>query len=79
MKEFYIEYRTPKSLIKGKRGSDLAKLLREIQADGCRISTADINGAVAWGATAKSGSKHYVGCVCTIRKGEAEMTEYTSF
>ena len=77
--EYFIEYRTPGSLTKGKGGKELIDLLVEIRNEGCRIGVADIHKAVMWSKTAQSGKKYYIGCVCTIRKGEAEMTEYTSF
>jgi hypothetical protein len=76
---FTIDYRTPNSLNRIKRGDDLAALLASVKLEGCRISIASISAAVEWSKTARSGKKYYIGCACTIRKGEAEMTEYTSF
>ena len=37
------------------------------------------NRALDWGPKAKEGDKFHGGCTFTITKGEARMTEYTSF
>ena len=76
---YHIEYHTPGSLTRGKEGEDLTALLMAIKKEGCRISLMDCNAASIWSETAESGDRYHLGCVCTITKGEREMTEYTSF
>lgn len=76
---FTVDYHTPSSLTKCKIGEELIDLLVEIRNEGCRISIEGIHKAVMWSKTAQNGEKYYIGCACTIRKGEAKMTEYTSF
>lgn len=76
---YYIEYHTPGSSTRCKSGDDLKSMLNQIMIDGCRIDSGDINKAIIWSETAEDGKKHYIGCVCTIRKGKLRMTEYTSF
>ena len=75
---FTIEYTIGNSGIMMKRGTDLQKMLLDIMRMGCRISPVGISEAVAWGETAKDGERHFIGCICTIRKGEPKMTNYTS-
>ena len=76
---YTIEYTIGKSGTMMKRGKDLVSMLLDIQRMGCRISPQGISEAVAWSESAKDGAKHYIGCVCTIRKGQLRMTDYTSY
>lgn len=75
---FTIEYTIGNSGTMMKRGTDLTKMLLDIQRMGCSITPSGISEAVAWGESAAEGSRHFIGCVCTIRKGEPKMTNYTS-
>ena len=76
---YTIEYRIGDSGIMMKRGMNLCKMLHDIMTMGCRISPVGIEGALRWSKTATNGKRTYIGCVCTITKGNREMTEYTSF
>lgn len=76
---YTIEYIIGKSGTMMKRGTDLTKMLLDIQRMGCRISAQGISCAMAWSESAADGEKYYIGCVCTIRKGQLKMTEYTSY
>lgn len=67
----------------GKRikiGSDLGYMLYYIMKAGCRINHADIMKAWAWADYACDGERLLLGrCACEIRKGERNMTGYTSY
>ena len=76
---YYIEYCTPNSLNRIKTGEDLEYMLHLIKAEGCKITLGCIGKAIAWSKTAQEGKKHYIGCICTIRKGKEQMTEYASY
>lgn len=81
---YYIEYRTPGSLTRIEIGSDLETMLKLIAREGCRFhSPKEINYALSWAEVARPSERKFIpcvgGCSCTIRKGEAQMTEYTSF
>lgn len=75
---YTIEYTIGKSGTMLKQGKDLMQMLLEIMRTGCRINPQGISDAVAWSASAKDGERYFIGCACTIRKGAAKMTEYTS-
>ena len=76
---YTIEYIIGKSGTMMKRGDDLTKMLLDIMRMGCLISPQGISEALDWSESAVDGERHFIGCVCTIRKGQPRMTGYTSY